>query len=241
MGADDNAVMAYSDRLPVVLAGATNNGSVGIGLYKGHIYIYVPGITDAAGFRAALAANPLKIWYKSTAYTASTDLHIDKITRRWKMLELDGSEAWRGPYDTDVYPFFRLALDASCGGSEMSGRSTHFPVVPISVNTNTQGVGGWRDELYLRWSEKFSTVSDLTTWLVAQKAAGTPVRVLYQLETPEVYAADPHTLPALGSLPETVKASGRSTVEYSADTKHYIQSAVTQAVAAAVSLTGGTT
>ena len=29
------------------------------------------------------------------------------------------------------------------------------------------------------------------TWLAAQKAAGTPVQVAYQLATPEVYATDP--------------------------------------------------
>ena len=62
----------------------------------------------------------------------------------------------------------------------------------------------------------------MQSWLAAQKSAGTPVRVLYQLATPEEYASDPHTLPALGSLPETVKATGKSTVNYSANTKHYI-------------------
>lgn len=33
--------------------------------------------------------------------------------------------------------------------------------------------------------------SDCKTWLAAQKAAGTPVQVVYQLATPEVYATDP--------------------------------------------------
>lgn len=66
------------------------------------------------------------------------------------------------------------------------------------------------------------TLDEFKAWLAAQASAGTPVRVLYQLATPEEYASDPHTLPALGSLPETVKAPGKSTVEYSADTKSYI-------------------
>ena len=228
MDADDNAVMAYSDRLPVVLAGDTNNGSVGVGLYRGNIYIYVPGITDEEGFRTALAANPLKIWYRSTAYTEAADLHIDTVTRRWRMVELDGTEGWTKTGQTSVDEWMLDGVFAPY--TIKPARSSHF------AYTNIQQIGSFyinaQGSLCIRFAPgTMAAVSDLTTWLAAQKSAGTPVRVLYQLATPEEYASDPHTLPALGSLPETVKATGQSTVEYSADTKSYIDSKL-QAIAA---------
>lgn len=37
----------------------------------------------------------------------------------------------------------------------------------------------------------FDTVEALNAYLAAQKAAGTPVQVAYQLAAPEVYATDP--------------------------------------------------
>lgn len=216
MDAGDSAVMAYSDRLPVVLAGATNNGSVGVGLYQGNIYIYIPGITDVAGFRAALAANPLKIWYKSTAYTEAADLHIDTVTRRWRMVELDGTEEW----SDNIGAGTSLGTRISGLGGTGTGWTSVGKVVPATTQAQTEMTAsmksGWL-YLYTQMSK-----GDLPAWLAAQKSAGTPVRVLYQLAIPEEYASDPHTLPALGSLPETVKATGQSTVEYSADTKHYI-------------------
>ena len=226
MDAGDNAVMAYSDRLPVVLDGATNNGSVGVGLYQGNVYVYIPGITDAAGFRAALAANPLKIWYKSTAYTEAADLHIDKVTRRWRMVELDGTEGWY-TYGTGVAA--KNIVDDEVEHQAQRGIAfctvAQYSTQSMDTTTernlfNTYNYAGTR-----RWAFSVGkTVDEWKSFLSAQKSAGTPVRVLYQLATPEEYASDPHTLPALGSLPETVKATGQSTVEYSADTKHYIDS-----------------
>lgn len=216
MDADDSAVMAYSDRLPVVLAGATNNGSIGAGLYQGNIYVYVPGITDVAGFRAALAANPLKIWYRSTAYTEAADLHIDTVTRRWHIVELDGTEEW----SDNIGAGTSLGTKISGLGGTGTGWTSVGKVIPATTQAQTEMTAsmasGWL-YLYTQMSK-----GDLNAWLAAQKSAGTPVRVLYQLATPEEYASDPHTLPALGSLPETVKATGQSTVEYSADTKSYI-------------------
>ena len=179
----------------------------------------------------AAKGTPLKIWYKSTAYTEAADLHIDKITRRWKMLELDGSEVWYKLSSVDNG--YQIPLT---GGVD-NLRCTHL----IHNTTTSDGTIYLNSSGWLRVYGPWDTVPELTAWLSAQKAAGTPVKVLYQLAVPETYAADPHTLPALGALPETVKATGQSTVSYSADTKHYIDSKITQAVAAAVSLTGGTT
>lgn len=169
----------------------------------------------------AAKGTPLKIWYRSTAYTKAADMHIDKIKRRWKMLELDGSEAWNKL--SEVNNGYQMPLT---GGVD-NLLCTHL----IHSTTTSDGTIYLNATGLLRVYGPWSTTVELTTWLAAQKAAGTPVKVLYQLETPEVYAGDPHTLPALGALPETVKATGQSTVEYSADTKHYIDSKL-QAIAA---------
>lgn len=210
------AQMYISDTLPAVSAVDTYNSTTGLAIYQGNVYVYIPGITDVAGFRAALAANPLKIWYRSTAYTDAADLHIDKGTRRWHMVELDGTEEWADNIGAGTSLGTRISGLRGTG----TGWTTVGKVVPATTQAQTEMTAsmasGWL-YLYTQMSK-----GDLTAWLAAQKSAGTPVRVLYQLATPEEYASDPHTLPALGSLPETVKATGESTVEYSADTKHYI-------------------
>lgn len=183
----------------------------------------------------AAAGTPLKIWYRSTAYTEAADLHIDKVTRRWRMVELDGTEnglrlasAGNGnPYYYQLQDIkFYGAIATSVVGWEDSSKSTHFlPGNPFSKKGNLAVAMTHDNKLFCRIGfapDPFETYQDVQAWLAAQKSAGTPVRVLYQLATPEEYASDPHTLPALGSLPETVKATGQSTVSYSADTKSYI-------------------
>lgn len=205
--------------------------------------------TDVAAWKAELASayaagNPYIIWYRSTAYTEAADLHIDKVTRRWRMVELDGTEiggrvATSGGGNPYYYQMadakFSGGLATSTPGWEDATKSTHFlPGNAYAEKGNLAAVMTHSGVSLCRLGfdpDPFASYQEMQSWLAAQKSAGTPVRVLYQLATPEEYASDPHTLPALGSLPETVEATGQSTVSYSADTKHYIDSKL-QAIAA---------
>lgn len=210
--------VGHANRYPYVVVGRGGENAVYL---AGETLVRLQDATISSvdALKISLAANPLKIWYRSTAYTEAADLHIDKVTRRWRMVELDGTEEWTKTAQTGVDEWMLDGVFAPY--AIKPARSSHF------AYTNIQQIGSFyinaQGSLYIRFAPgTMAAVSDLTAWLAAQKSAGTPVRVLYQLATPEKYAGNPHTLPALGSLPETVKATGESTVEYSADTKSYI-------------------
>ena len=210
---------------------------------------YTVGIStedDSGGYHGqALAIGSPLYGDSSVADTVANDVLVDGehktvVTRRWRMVELDGTEGaknyWNDSRDEQLangrVTFVISGMSALVAGV---GSCTHF-----KLNARvTQGLGKAVGFMTAAGTRLYFCV-DLTTigataqdtdvqfvqkfdaWLAAQKSAGTPVRVLYQLATHEEYASDPHTLAALGSLPETVKATGQSTVEYSADTKHYI-------------------
>ena len=182
---------------------------------------YTVGIStedDAGGYYGqALAIGSPLYGRSSVADTVANDVLVDGehktvVTRRWRMVELDGTEAWNKLSEVDNG--YQMPLTGGVDNLLCTHLIHNTTTADGTIYLNT---AGWL-HVYGPWA----TVSDLTAWLAAQKSAGTPVRVLYQLATPEEYASDPHTLPALGSLPETVKATGQSTVSYSADTKSYI-------------------
>lgn len=113
------------------------------------------------------------------------------VTYNVGFVELDGTEAWKAGQPTEGgEAYFTLNLLQSNSG-KLIGFSSHFPVISILANNTNQGVGAWNTALYLRWKALFTDVDSLKAYLAAQKAAGTPVQVAYQLATPETYATDP--------------------------------------------------
>ena len=180
------------------------------------------------------------------------DLKRGKYVQRVGKVELDGTEAWalRAVSEDSMQPYFYLANSIDCGPL-LNGYSNYFPVAFIQGNNAEQGVGGWKITMYLRWTELFSAVEDLKSFLSEQYTSGNPVRVLYILATPIETPLSEEELAAYAALRSyngTTIVSTEAPVaglsaRYVADGAAYIdskiQSAVTQAVAAAVSLTGG--
>lgn len=201
---------------------------------------YTVGIStedDAGGYHGQALAIGSPLYGKGNVVdTVENDVLVDGehktvITRRWRMVELDGTEAWA----------LMNGSETQNGAKLLTGQTpAATPTASNQLCTHAQLKYVWEgDGFYVSGSSLVfgasymgnPTLDEFKAWLAAQKSAGTPVRVLYQLAKPEEYASDPHTLPALGSLPETVKATGQSTVSYSADTRHYIDSKL-QAIAA---------
>lgn len=113
------------------------------------------------------------------------DLKRGKYVQRVGKVELHGTEAWvlqLGSGDSRQ-PYFYLANSIDCGTS-LKGYSNYFPVVSIQANNAEQGVGGWEDTMYLRWTELFSAVEDLKSFLSEKYTSGNPVRVYYILAAP---------------------------------------------------------
>lgn len=113
------------------------------------------------------------------------------VTYNVGFVELDGTEDWKAGQPTEGGEVYFTLNSLQSNSGKLIGFSSHFPVISILANNTNQGVCAWNTALYLRWKALFTDVDSLKAYLAAQKAAGTPVQVAYQLATPETYATDP--------------------------------------------------
>lgn len=148
---------------------------------------------------AIFSAHPLTVYYQSTAYDGTNGLDVCLTEYQTGFVELDGTEdvifdvygdtQKRIRFDLDRNAIARYALEFShgnpgdtptvTGGLSASFNHDMLNRLQIIASTDTWTALGVTD------------VATAKTWLAAQKAAGTPVQVVYQLATPEVYATDP--------------------------------------------------
>lgn len=150
-------------------------------------------------FKAHLSAHPLTVYYRSTAYDGTNGLDVCLTEYQNGFVELDGTEdvvfdtygntQKRIRFDLDRNAIARYALKFS------HGNPGDTPTVTggISASFNRDVL----NRLQIICSPETWTALGVTdtatakTWLAAQKAAGTPVQIAYQLATPETYATDP--------------------------------------------------
>lgn len=160
-------------------------------------------ITDLAystveEFKAHLSEHPLTVYYQSASYDGTNGLDVCLTEYQTDFVELDGTE---NVMFEDYEKFKRLFLDLN--SSALSRYSLEFshgevgaiPTIAGGLAASFNGVKLYRLQI-LGAPDTWTTlgVTDTTTaktWLAAQKAAGTPVQVAYQLATPETYATDP--------------------------------------------------
>ena len=205
--------------------------------YNGDAYVYI-SINSGTTVSNLTIYPQLEEGSEATAYepyqgmtTAledgdSLDLATGEVVRRWKRLELDGTEAWvatqsgvEGKYrcvlgvDNVLKPAtVQIAAELLC---------THYLTLPAGT------VGTWggntgisinsQDGKMVIYDSNYDT-ADVTlfkAYLAAQKEAGTPVTVLYKLKEPEVVSDGAHSLAqsegdmvisALGTRGETAEA-----------------------------------
>ena len=113
------------------------------------------------------------------------------VTYNVGFVELDGTEDWKAGQPTEGGEAYFTLNSLQSNSGKLIGFSSHFPVTSILANNTKQGVDAWNIALYLRWKALFTDVDSLKAYLAAQKAAGTPVQIVYQLATPETYATAP--------------------------------------------------
>ena len=127
----------------------------------------------------------------------SLDLATGEVVRRWKRLELDGTEKWTAHSSGEEW-YYALTLSdiaADCeGGATIQFASSHF-VPRYTSNMDRIYIAGYGNALTIFYSGASDhTAASFKTWLAAQKEAGTPVTVLYKLEEPEVVSGGAHSL-----------------------------------------------
>ena len=191
--ADTSNNNAGSNNFPLLAQGQTGDGARGftIAPYSGEISIivYSDGGT-LESFRSYLAANPMSVWYQSTNYNGTNGLDVCLTEYQTGFVELDGTET--SHLYEDIF-----SLDYSAAWTTPANRvndvCSHYP-----YRTYVKGKIGLTDNgkavAYRPNGDYTGDEGGLANWkayLAAQKAAGTPVQVAYQLATPETYAIDP--------------------------------------------------
>lgn len=161
--------------------------------------------------KAKLTENPVIVYYQSTAYDGTNGLDVCMTKYQTGFVELDGTEA------SHIFEgMFYLDYSASwpTPANRVNGVCSHYPYGAygkgkIRLTDNGAAV------VYNPNGDYTGDEGGLANWkayLAAQKAAGTPVQIAYQLATPEVYATDPLTIDnAAGPL--TVVAGGQVEVK----------------------------
>lgn len=152
-------------------------------------------ITDLAystveEFKAHLSEHPLTVYYQSTAYDGTNGLDVCLMKYQTGFVELDGTEASH-IFEGMFYLDYSAAWPTPA--NRVNGVCSHYPYGAygkgkIGLTDNGAAV------VYNPNGDYTGDEGGLANWkayLAAQKAAGTPVQVAYQLAAPEVYATDP--------------------------------------------------
>lgn len=136
------------------------------------------------------AGTPLIIYRQSTAYDGTNGLDICLTEYQTGFVELDGTEA---SHIFDGMFYLDLSAAWPTPANRVNGVCSHYP-----YGTYGKGKIGLTDNgaavVYNPNGDYTGDEGGLANWkayLAAQKEAGTPVQVAYQLATAEVYADDP--------------------------------------------------
>ena len=122
------------------------------------------------------------------------DFARGKYVQRFKMIEFDGTEAWlRDSTNDPPKKRFRLPILGmktiirpnianmrSTHYKSIQAEDTYFCIVGITSSNNVVATGTY---LYIYDENHNTTAEEWKSYLAAQKAAGTPVKVVYELET----------------------------------------------------------
>lgn len=121
-------------------------------------------------------------------YKDEQNINTGAITRRVGVKVLDGSENWDYRSDYNVFSWAGIGMKAS---SRVT--STHFQYRAYAT-TEKYGVGFiYYTHLFIKNTD-YATLADFKQWLADQYAAGTPVIVVYPLETPTTEVVAGQTL-----------------------------------------------
>lgn len=136
---------------------------------------------------AIFSAHPLTVYYQSTAYDGTNGLDVCLTEYQTGFVELDGTENWvQGTGSNAGYlqaPVLNNTNESHLAVSSIAPFKYQFSGNCVFVTNSKVTFGSALGSAY--------TVDTWKAYLAAQKSAGTPVQVVYQLATPEQYATDP--------------------------------------------------
>lgn len=155
-------------------------------------------------FKNKLKSEPLIVYVQAAGYDGTNGLDVCQTEYQNGFVELDGTEGINiGNIDASaVVQQFNIYNVLSSPNNSGNAICSHFERANVSggVNSgfqiyNTLLVFGMPRDILLEYGfitgDSDTYIPAFTAYLAAQKAAGTPVQVAYQLAAPEVYATDP--------------------------------------------------
>lgn len=166
------------------------NLTTGIQPFKSGINFWMNGlleVDDLEHAKAWFTEHPTKVFYQSTAYDGTNGLDVCLMKYQTGFVELDGTENWQWnsntawPYIATFLPNNNTGVAPVCSHYQGTGA-----VIPAANQVAINELGS----LIIK-DPSWKSVDDAKAYLAAQKAAGTPVQIAYQLATPETYATDP--------------------------------------------------
>lgn len=143
---------------------------------------------------AIFSAHPLTVYYQSTAYDGTNGLDVCLTEYQTGFLELDGTENWRlnTASGTNYFLFDRGLPNGRFVDNEPTVICDRYKSASYSNRTSLCVYAYDYGGTSLGFADNsYDSVDNWKSYLAAQKAAGTPVQIAYQLATPEVYATDP--------------------------------------------------
>lgn len=175
-----------SSRFPSTNILASNKNQ-GIGCWDRSLYLrYDSLFTNVEELKTYLSAHPLTVYYQSTAYDGTNGLDVCLTEYQTGFVELDGETLAFTTTGNSIY--WNLPYGSSPGiASGPYIINSHFPSNVFESNVAYSFIFSTKTKM----KPYFDTLEALNAYLAAQKAAGTPVQIAYQLATPETYATDP--------------------------------------------------
>ena len=184
--------------------------------------VYDVSYDSLESFKAALAAHPLTVWYRSTNYTEAADIPVSLETHVNYAAVLTGEESVTPTISGDgnnryyivitgpaAKPATTYAQNTLLACTHLKTDKINYSWDRIAINTITTNQTGSSFTVGLPEAE-YPTEDAVKTWLAAQYAAGTPVTIVYQLATPITYAHPAVVLPALPDDDGKVTITGQS-------------------------------
>lgn len=138
-------------------------------------------------FKNKLKSEPLIVYVQVAGYDGTNGLDVCLMKYQTGFVELDGETLAFTPA-TGNNTYWNLPFYSAPGiASDPHIINSHFPSNVFESNLKYSFIFSTKTKM----EPYFDTVEALNAYLVAQKAAGTPVQIAYQLAAPEVYATDP--------------------------------------------------
>ena len=179
-----------SSRFPSTNILASNKNQ-GIGCWDRSLYLrYDSLFTNVEELKTYLSAHPLTVYYQSTAYDGTNGLDVCLMKYQTGFVELDGTEGieYQSAYNRFAYTLPSTAVNDS-------GFCSHYKKLMTSAPGEDKYIVIRPEAVYF-YDSQYTNADAFNAYLAAQKAAGTPVQVAWQLATPWTLTTPPARSPS---------------------------------------------